>query len=395
VLVSETEIAVACYAGMQASLRTLWGKIPLALRVALALFFCVRLPWLLIVGAFAARFSPYPGWTGMPALDGPDWAQNWQRWDSGWYVRIIRDGYVASRCGHPGEVCTQASIAFLPAYPMSVRALMHTGLSLSLAAFLLNSVLLILSLWGLQRLAALTLGKEAAARIAWVVLAFPTSLFFSAGYSEGLFLCAAVWATVLLIEQHAVAVAVLVPIAALTRPYGVVFALCFLVGCMLRKRTRAAVLSGLTLVLSYSAYIAWQKAQFDDPFAFFFARRAWGFEGSALDTFTKYAGRTVGGEIWFSGGQDFLAIALVLVTAAWSYRKLGADLALFCLLLGLVPLSQGQVWGLSRGVLGAFPIFLMLSSFGARVVRFRLVAAAGFVLGSVNAFLFVRGVFVA
>jgi hypothetical protein len=376
------------------ALRTGIGRLPPDVQRALRLFFAFRLPWLLVIGAIASRFAPDDGWTGMPPLDGASWAQNWLRWDSGWYVRIIRDGYVASRCGFPGEECVQASIAFTPAYPMLVRAIMHLGLSLSVASFLLNAALLIAALLGIQRLARQTVGEEAASRVAWVLLAFPTSLFFSAGYSEVLFFAAAVWAFVCLLEDRALPASALLAVAALARPYGLVFAACFLLGCVVRKRHRIAIAAGSTFAVAYGGYLWWQRSEFGDALAFVHARRAWGFNGSAIRTFAKYASRTFTGEIWFSGTQDFIAIALVLYAAFWSYRrKLGWDVTLFCLVLGLVPLSQGQVWGMSRGMLGAFPIFLMLATVKERFRR--PLFALGILMGTANAFLFVRGVFVA
>jgi hypothetical protein len=368
-------------------------RIPAELRKAFVLFFAYRLPWLLVIGAIGALFQPESGAYGMPPLEGPTWADRWLRWDSGWYVRIIRAGYSASECGVVGAPCVQANIAFLPAYPMLVRLLMRLGLPMSVASFALNAVLLIALLWGLKRLALITIGHRAAARVGWSLLLFPTSLFLSAGYSEALFLSCAVWAFIFMLKDRALPASSLLAIAALSRPYGVVFAVCFLFGCVWRTKWRTAIASSLAFVSTYGLYFYWQKIHFGDPLAFFHARRAWGFNASALSTFAEYAYRTVALGIPLSGTQDFFGVGLILASAVWSYRKVGIDLALFCLLLGVVPLSQGQVWGMSRGVLGGFPMFLMLASVGPRWRKHLVVAGA--VLLTVNAIRFVAGYWVA
>jgi hypothetical protein len=111
------------------------------------------------------------------------------RWDSVWYLAIAADGY-ASEAGRA---------AFFPLYPLLVRAVgapaalvvpdraVHVvaGVVVSLAALLAG-------LYLVHRLASLELG-EAAAGLATALVAFsPTAFFFSAVYSESLFLALSV-----------------------------------------------------------------------------------------------------------------------------------------------------------------------------------------------------------
>lgn len=104
------------------------------------------------------------------------------RWDSVWYLAIAQGGY-----GHD-----TARTAFFPLYPLLIRGVglaigsdVVAGVLISLAAF---SVALAL----LYRLAQLELDGELA-RITVMLVAFcPMSYFFSAVYSESLFLALAV-----------------------------------------------------------------------------------------------------------------------------------------------------------------------------------------------------------
>jgi Mannosyltransferase (PIG-V) len=104
------------------------------------------------------------------------------RWDSVWYLQIAQSGY-----DHQA-----ARTAFFPLYPLLMRGLgvvigsdLVAGICISLAAFLVALVLL-------YRLVALELDAELA-RITVLLIAFcPMAYFFSAVYSESLFLALSV-----------------------------------------------------------------------------------------------------------------------------------------------------------------------------------------------------------
>jgi Mannosyltransferase (PIG-V) len=100
------------------------------------------------------------------------------RWDSNWYVDIAQHGYRHE----------SVEPAFFPLYPLLMRGLgevvgsvVVAGVAISLAAFFVALVLL-------HRLTELELGPEVARRAPLLLALFPTSLFFSAVYTEALFL---------------------------------------------------------------------------------------------------------------------------------------------------------------------------------------------------------------
>jgi hypothetical protein len=100
------------------------------------------------------------------------------RWDSAWYLSIAHGGYDHSA----------ARTAFFPLYPLALRGLgavigsdLIAGVLISLVAFAIALVLL-------YRLVALEL-DERVARVTVMLIAFcPMAYFFSAVYSESLFL---------------------------------------------------------------------------------------------------------------------------------------------------------------------------------------------------------------
>ena len=100
------------------------------------------------------------------------------RWDSNWYVDLASHGY-RHEAVEP---------AFFPLYPLLMRgvgevttSVVAAGVLISLAAFFASLVLL-------GRLTELELGPEAARRAIVLLAFFPTALFFSAVYTEALFL---------------------------------------------------------------------------------------------------------------------------------------------------------------------------------------------------------------
>src|SRR3954469_19436770 len=101
------------------------------------------------------------------------------RWDSVWYLAIANDGY-------PADDSRRA--AFFPLYPLLLRAVkalvgspIVAGVAVSLVCFGVALVLL-------HRLTALELGPAAADETVWALALFPAAVFFSAVYSEALYL---------------------------------------------------------------------------------------------------------------------------------------------------------------------------------------------------------------
>jgi hypothetical protein len=106
------------------------------------------------------------------------------RWDSVWYLTIAQSGY-----GHGGQ---SARTTFFPLYPLMLRGVgvvirsdLIAGVVISLVCFLIALVLL-------YRLVALELDTERA-RICVLLIAFcPMAYYFSAVYTESLFLALSV-----------------------------------------------------------------------------------------------------------------------------------------------------------------------------------------------------------
>jgi hypothetical protein len=154
------------------------------------------------------------------------------RWDSAWYLVIAHYGY------SPGLGSFTASRdAFFPLYPLGLRGVSWLGVPPVLAGVLISLVALAFALYGIHRLTTLELGAGVerglgndrvadAARLAVMVMAFaPMAFFFSAVYSESLYLALSVGLFWSARQGRWALVGVLGALAAATRSTGLVLAL--------------------------------------------------------------------------------------------------------------------------------------------------------------------------
>lgn len=148
------------------------------------------------------------------------------RWDSVWFLTVARDGY--------GDAHDHAQAAFFPLYPLLVRALGWVVGSPLLAGILLSLACMLVALVLLHRLAALELGERDARGTVLLVAFAPTAVFFSAVYSESLFLLVSVGAFLAARQGRWAWAGAFAMLAALTRNSGILLlvplALLFLYG---------------------------------------------------------------------------------------------------------------------------------------------------------------------
>jgi hypothetical protein len=133
------------------------------------------------------------------------------RWDSVWFLDIANDGYG----GGNGD-----RAAFFPLYPALVKVFGWLCGSPLIAAIALSMAAFVVALAALHRLAVIEVGPEAAR---WTVVGlalFPGSLWFSAAYSEALFLMVSVGAVLAGRTRHWALAGLLGALGAATRSAG-------------------------------------------------------------------------------------------------------------------------------------------------------------------------------
>jgi hypothetical protein len=132
------------------------------------------------------------------------------RWDSIHYLAIAEHGYTRP-----------ADAVFFPLYPMLIRVLGYVVSSDPVAGVAISAASLIAALTLLYRLTRLELGERAASAVVLLIAFAPLSFFFTAVYTESLFLALSLGSLYAARRERWRLAAVLGGLAAITRVTGV------------------------------------------------------------------------------------------------------------------------------------------------------------------------------
>lgn len=182
----------------------------------LGIFVVTRIGLVLVIFLGATLMSgqtPATGWDSHPEnllVNG------WARWDSGWYKEIADSGYIAVRRPN-GE----QSAVFFPLYPILIRGATLVIGDTVWAGFLVSNLAFAVALLALYDLLKAAHGIGTARWTIRLIATFPFAFYFSAVYSESVFLLVAVGAFFFARRQRWAAAALCAALAGATRPYGV------------------------------------------------------------------------------------------------------------------------------------------------------------------------------
>jgi hypothetical protein len=182
-------------------------------------------------GPVRSAFNP-PGTTRGFGWLGDLLAAPAARWDAAWYLVIAHFGYRPDLGSF-----TSPRTAFFPLYPIGLKGIALLGVPMVLAGVLLSMLALALALYGIHRLTTLELagsgrlslgggrGAEAARLAVMLTALAPMAFFFSAVYSESLYLALSVGLFWSARQGRWALVGVLGALAGATRSTGLVLAL--------------------------------------------------------------------------------------------------------------------------------------------------------------------------
>ncbi len=349
----------------------------------------------------AADFDP-AGVTTPFGTTGDALAAPLGRWDSVWFLAIADGGYDGG-----------AREAFFPLYPLLVRlAGVPLGSSL-IGGALLSTALLGVALVLLHRLVALDHDRAVARNAVLVTALFPMAFFFSAVYSESLFLALSVGAVYAARRERWAWAGALGALAAATRSAGVLLLVplaMIYVWDVARPSRRAcrplrADMLWLALVpLGLVAYCAFLALGGHDAFAPFHAQEVWfrSFAGPFAGAWDGLVAAFDGARQLLSGAREpvyfkaaggdpflvarhnielFVWLGLALVAVAGVLRRLPAAYGAYVVAALALPLSYPvgpqPLMSLPRFVAVLFPLAIWLALWmTGRAARERLVLAA-------------------
>lgn len=367
-------------------------------RTALAWWALTR-PTLLVVGWLAILLIGY----------GPeDSVTSWRvyaselanlpaRWDSYFYLDIATGGYSWNGSNEEGQ-----NVAFFPAFPLATRAIaaltrippLWAGVLVSFAAFLV-------ALSYLYRLARDLLDERHARWTVALLATYPGATFFSAAYTEALFLLACLGAFYHLRQRQLAPAAAWALVAGVTRVQG--FLLCVPLGYIAWRDRDALTRSvaariGAALVVAapliglalFSAYLG---RTFGHPLLWLENQAGWG-RPAYLDLFrAKYPEPVESGhpitiydrilDTW-----NYLAVLFVAGMVPFIVRALGWEYLLFvgiCIGPGLIghPFTS-----MTRFTAVVFPAFIAAAHALGTERRVRVVAVGFFALQLFGAAMF-------
>lgn len=344
----------------------------------------------------------------------------WLQWDGRWYLGIVQGGYQH----HASQTLQQENIAFFPAFPALVRVISDiTRIPYAYCGLLVNFLLCIGTAFMIYRLYGLFVKKYGYKRPAvgpWLavgaVFAFPASLFLAAFYVEALLVLTMTAAIVFSLERRYWLAALCAGIASGTKIIGVISAPAVLIlfleqegvlklslkQAVRKYAARLAALAALSLsgIIAYAVYL-WIR--FGDPLLLYSAHKAWGrkeggiYFKSAWDIYYSHLFQPhyFGDRYEYLMGLFVMAVpVLALIGAIMAIKKKIWWLAVYLLLMVILPLSSGTLLSVNRLALVLAPAaVLFVAWLPANKYKYlvavlylslmvQLILAAGFLQGS-------------
>lgn len=296
----------------------------------------------------------------------PKWLIDiWCRWDSKWYLSIVQFGYYA-----PEDISTQYSnLAFFPLYPYLIKALtfwlpesFQTESIYLLTGLIISNLCFILALFGIYKLARNLFGDVSAKRTILLYFCLPAGFFFSTFYTESLFLFLVVFAFVYAERGNWATAGILVALAALTRPHGILV-LIPLAWIYLSqrdwklKKIRPDLLFLCLAPLSVAVYFLHLHQLTGDFFAFFKAQGSWGrslgvsfWQGYFEPLFNRF-NRTA--------TLDTILIFSSLILSIGVYIKIPRKAyGIYAIISVLILILTGNLFSMTRYTAVIFPLYI-------------------------------------
>ena len=295
----------------------------------------------------------------------------WGRWDAEHYIGIAANGYSGTEP------------AFFPLYPVLIRLLGAVLGNILVAGLAISNVASFFALLYLYKLVEHEYNRQVAHRAIFYVSIFPTAIFFSAVYTESLFLCLTVASFYYLRERRWLTAGLFGFFAALTRVEGVLLVVPLLIEAALALRaqrldwwkwpgdTIVKPLLGMALVpLGLGTYMAYLWVLRGDPLYFSHVQAHWGrhfappwvsVEHSVAILVAHVQPQTVANQ-----ALEITFTTLMIAVLVLGFRRLRASYISYMALSILIPMSTGSLMSMPRFALVLFPMFTLFGLWGAK-----------------------------
>lgn len=323
-----------------------------------------------IIPDFGARFPYFE--ERLIASGLPHFIWSFGNFDGVHYLGIAKDAYAYN--------FTQV---FFPLYPALVWLLNLLIGNLIIAALLISNVAFLLGLIIFYKLISLVYSEKIAMSSTVFVLAFPTSFYFGAVYTEGIFFLLIVTAFYLAEKNkqsfstsRMLASSIVGSFASATRLIGL-----FLAPALFFTKKRSIV-PLLVIPIGFLAYVLYLQIEFNNPFYFLSAQSIFGQERETtrIVLLPQVVWRYI--KILLTTEDLVLAnaalelastvFAAVMLFIAWK-MKVKREWLIFSAAAVLVPTLTGTFASMPRYILVAFPIYIVLAHLKSTQVKIAVI----------------------
>ena len=285
----------------------------------------------------------------------------WAHWDAVHYLDIATNGYQGT------------DMAFFPLYPALIRIFGAVAGDHLIAGLVISNVSFFFGLLFLYKLLEHEYGRGTARHGIFYISIFPTAVFFSAVYTEALFLMLTVASFYYMRERKWWLAGGIGFFAALTRVEGVLLLVPFLIEWgsanrgRLRERARQLI-PGALIPLGLFLYMVYLWVLRGDPLYFSHVQVNWGRHFampwvSVASAFDKIAHAAMAQTKADQALElAFTALMIGVLIAGW--RQLRPSFVAYMALSILVPMSTSSLMSMPRFALVLFPMFAILARWG-------------------------------
>jgi Gpi18-like mannosyltransferase len=336
----------------------------------------------------------------------PTWVWGFGNFDGVHYLRLAQNGYQ-----------DEYSQAFFPLYPLLTRFVANflpkdplldtrtfTDPAFFWSGFLLANLFFLVLLFVFYKFLRLDFNQKVSFRTLFLLLAFPTSFYLGAVYTESLFLLLTVLALYSMRKKKFLLAGAFIALAGATRILGILLIPVYLLEVFKTKNLdRQSVLGLLVSPLGLISYMYFLSKNFGNAFYFLTSQPAFGAQRSAVPVVLlpqvvfRYAKIFLSVNTFsltfFNAFLEFSFTLVPLVFLVLVYRKMRFSYWLFSLTALLLPTLTGTFSSMPRYALVAFLVLPFLTKLENRLYWLTL----GFfiVLNAILAILFTRGYWVA
>lgn len=312
-------------------------------------------------------------------------------WDAVSYLDIAGHGYPARLDYHD---------AFLPGYPLLIRAVSVATSDLVVAGVMVSAFAELAALMLMHELVRRERDDTVAVFAVWAVAFAPLGFFFTGVYTESAFIAGTALSLLLMRSGNVRGASLAAAFAVSMRLTGIVLVAVIAVEMVMRHRLRRDVLWLAVIPLPLVLYAAYLHLHTGDALAFLHAQSlpsfgeavAWPWDGLRTTWVTAATSTDPTNQAVFVREVAAGIAGFVAVVAAWVDVRFPRSLALYCTLVWLMAVSLTFWRSVPRYDLALFPVVIVVADVTsrARVLRPLLVGVGAAVLAW-GAFVYAEG----